>query len=91
MLKITPQLLLFPYKVGTSFNQIAMPIGIKKQIIFSTKWVIKLLRDKEKRITLSNISNILLDSLENRGLSIEKKYDNYFIAEKNHYLIKYFK
>lgn len=42
---ITPEVLLFPYKSGGLVNEVAMPITIRKQIIFATKWVIKLLKD----------------------------------------------
>jgi len=37
MLKITPDVLLFPYKLSGMVNQVALPIGIKKQIIFAIK------------------------------------------------------
>jgi hypothetical protein len=42
---ITPEVLLFPFKSGGLVNEVAMPITIRKQIIFATKWVIKLLKD----------------------------------------------
>jgi hypothetical protein len=40
MLKITPDVLLFPRKLSGVVEQVALPIGIKKQITFSTKWII---------------------------------------------------
>lgn len=40
-----------------------MPITIRKQIIFSTKWVIKLLKDKYSILKVITVTNILLDSI----------------------------
>jgi len=34
---ITPEVLLFPFKSGGLINEVAMPITIRKQIIFATK------------------------------------------------------
>jgi ribosomal protein S7 len=34
---ITPEILLFPLKLGGVTSEVAMPISLKKQIIFSTK------------------------------------------------------
>jgi ribosomal protein S7 len=34
---ITPEVLLFPLKQGGIVNEVAMPITIRKQIIFATK------------------------------------------------------
>ena len=34
---ITPEVLLFPLKLGGVTSEVAMPITIRKQIIFSTK------------------------------------------------------
>jgi hypothetical protein len=54
-----------------------MPISVKKQIIFATKWVIKLLKDKYRILNIDIVINILIDSLKNEGLSIDKKKNIY--------------
>lgn len=60
---ITPEVLLFPLKLGGVTSEVAMPITIRKQIIFSTKWVIKLLKDKYSILKVITVTNILLDSI----------------------------
>lgn len=88
---ITPEVLLFPFKSGGIVNEIAMPITIRKQIIFATKWVIKLLKDKYNILRVIDVVTILLDAIRNTGLGIEKKESVYFEAIRNRFLIKYFK
>lgn len=91
MTNITPELLLFPLKKAGIISQVAMPITIRKQIIFATKWVIKSLKDKYRTLKIKNLSKLLLDSLKNQGLAIQKKERIYFEALRNRYLIKFFK
>jgi len=52
MTNITPELLLFPLKKAGIISQVAMPITIRKQIIFATKWVIKSLKDKYRTLKI---------------------------------------
>lgn len=88
---ITPEVLLFPFKSGGQINEVAMPITIRKQIIFATKWVIKLLKDKYRIISIQNLSIILLDAIRNQGLAVDKKERIHREATRNRFLIKYFK
>ena len=91
MSNITPEVLLFPLKMAGIINEVAMPITIRKQIIFATKWVIKLLKDKYRIYKLSTITQLLLSAIRNKGLSIKKKEQVYSEAIRNRYLTKYFK
>lgn len=88
---ITPEVLLFPYHSGGIVNSVAMPITLRKQIIFATKWVIKLLKDKFRIVSVDSVTTILIDALYNEGLSIDKKLSVQIEATRNRYLIKYFK
>jgi len=88
---ITPEVLLFPLKLGGVTSEVAMPITSRKQIIFATKWVIKLLRDKYSILKVMTVTNILLDSIRNVGLGVEKKEFIHKIAKNNRFLMKYFK
>lgn len=88
---ITPEVLLFPLKLGGVTSEVAMPITIRKQIIFSTKWVIKLLKDKYSILKVITVTNILLDSIRNVGLGVEKKEAIHRVAKNNRFLMKYFK
>ena len=88
---ITPEVLLFPLKLGGVTSEVAMPITIRKQIIFATKWVIKLLKDKYSILKISNVTNILLESIRNSGLAVDRKEAQHNIAKNNRFLMKYFK
>jgi ribosomal protein S7 len=68
-----------------------MPISVKKQIIFATKWVIKLLKDKYRILNINIVISILINSLRNEGLSIEKKKKIHKEAIRNRYLIRFLK
>jgi len=77
-----PEVLLFPLKKASNINEVALPITIRKQIIFATKWVIKLLKDKYRILNVQAVVDILYDSGHNDGLIIEKKKLIYLLAEK---------
>ena len=68
-----------------------MPITTRKQIIFATKWVIKLIKDRYRIISVEDVSNILLDAIQNIGVAVDKKEKMHKEATKNSFLIKYFK
>jgi ribosomal protein S7 len=91
MLKISPVLLLFPFKLTSIAQQVAMPISFKKQITFSIKWILKLLKNNKQKITINEIIKVFLNTIENQGLALKKKEEINIEAERNHYLIKYFK
>jgi len=73
MIKITPNVLLFPYKLGGKVQGVPLPISWHKKLIFATKWVIKLLRDKYRIIKLVDVSEIILSAIYDKGLAIKKK------------------
>jgi len=91
MLKITPDVLLFPFRRGVDIFMVGLPISIRKQITYSTKWVIKLLRDKYRRIELPHTLELLINAIYDTGLAIEKKKKIYLEASQNRYNIKYFR
>ena len=89
--QITPNILLFPFKIGGKVQGVPLSISWKKKWTFATKWIIKLLQDKSRIIKLKELNDLLVLSLFNKGLSIKKKnfYNN--ISNKNRYLMKFFK
>lgn len=89
LLKITPQLLLIPKKIGSTTYGVPVYIGLRKQLTFAVKWVIKLLRDKYRRLRVEDVSESLIGSLFNKGLSFEKKMEVYKTAEENRHLLRY--
>jgi ribosomal protein S7 len=91
MSNITPQVLLFPLKSGGIVNEVAMPITIRKQIIFATKWVIKLLKDKYGILNVKDVLTLLYFAIRDKGLGVKKKKEIHELAIKNRFLIKYLK
>lgn len=91
MLKITPYILLTRKKIGSTIYGVPVYIGFNKQLIFAVKWVVKLLRDKYRRLIVNEVSNSLLGALFNKGLSFEQKKSVYKVAEENRHLLRYLK
>lgn len=91
MIKLTPNVLLFPYKLGGKLQGVPLPISLNKKLTYATKWVIKLLRDKYRKLILSDLVNVLVGALYNKELSYKKKMKSYNEGFENRFLIKYFK
>ena len=91
LIKISPNVLIFPYRIGGKFQGVPLPISWYKKIIFGTKWVIKLLRDKYDRVDLNNIVENLIFAIYNKGLSIKKKKSYSYLGYTNKSLMKKFK
>lgn len=91
MVKITPNVLLFPYKLGGKLQGVPLPISLNKKLTYATKWVIKLLRDKHRRLKLSDLVDVLISAIYNKGLSYKKKIKSYNEGFENRFLIRYFK
>ena len=66
---------------------VGLPIGFRKQVTFATKWIIKLLRDKFRRVILSDIIDLLISSIYESGIAIDKKNQIYVEANINRYIL----
>lgn len=82
---------MFPRKTASELFWVPLPIGLKKQITFATKWLISILKIKYKRVRLDHIVDILIKSIYNEGDLILKKKQVYLDAKQNNYMIRYFK
>jgi len=91
LMKISPEVLLFPKKRGGGLQWLPLPISEKKQYTFSIKWVIKLLKDKFRVIKMSTLVELLINSVYGKGLAIEKKNSVYAIADLNRHLVRFFR
>jgi len=89
--KITPEIIIFPFHKGRFVNKVAMPITLKKQITFACKWIIKSLKDKYRIINLRQIVELLINSVYNSGIAIEKKKNVYTESIKNKQFLYYLK
>jgi ribosomal protein S7 len=90
-MKITPSIDFFKVKLGGAPFSIPMPINERRRILYSVKWVIKLLIDKYKFLNLSIIIDTMVSALYNKGLSIQKKNSVYKIGKQNRHLLRFLK
>jgi ribosomal protein S7 len=75
-------------KFGGQTKMIPVPITLKKQIVFVLNWVVLSIRAQKRRVTVSEISDLLLWALENKGSSWKKRQQQHAIAVENRYLLK---
>ena len=85
MMKVSPLI-----KLKSTFGRggrvsIPLPISDKKRIVFGVKWVLKLLKYKNKSssIKVSQIVELLVSSIYGEGISIEKKESLYATGDLN--------
>lgn len=91
LLRITPDLMVYPLKLGGQIQRVPLPITPKKQYTFAVKWVIKALKEKYRSFTIAKLVDTLISAIYGRGLSIEKKKAVYESSIMNRHLIKFFK
>jgi hypothetical protein len=60
-------------------------------LTYSTKWVIKLLKDKNHKLKLHDVVDVMSSALYNTGLSFRYKILKYNECIANRFLIKYFR
>jgi len=87
-MNITPQVFLRTFKLGSVRYGIGMPISERKKISFAIKWSVKLLKDKYGGVTINNLSDLIINSLYNRGESYKLKIEVHRLAKINRFFIK---
>lgn len=91
-MNITPEVFLRYYRSGSVKYGVGMPISERKKITFAIKWTVKLLKDKNRSLTIDNLSDAIIGSLYNKSESFKLKNELYKLAINNRYLIsKYYK
>lgn len=84
MMKITPLVRLKSTWGRGGRVSIALPISDKKRLSFGIKWVLRLLKDKNKSsIKIYQIIDLLISSIYGTGISIEKKNSFHSLGESN--------
>lgn len=91
MMKISPDIIALPVRLGGAAHGVPMPISEHQRLIFSVKWVLKLLKDKYRRLDVNQVVDVMVSSLYNKGLAIEKKQSVYKQGSLNRHLLKFFK
>lgn len=88
---ITPSIYLIQKRLGRIKMGVPLPISEYKQAVFAVKWIVKLLRDENKLITITDTVDLIIASLRGKGLALKKKKEIESIALKNRYLLRYIK
>jgi len=91
MIRVTPSMVLLPLRLGGTTKSIPLPITMKKQFTFATKFVIKLIRNRNRAIKVKSIADALISAIYGRGPSIERKQAMQETASANRHLIRFFK
>jgi ribosomal protein S7 len=79
-----------PLKRGGETVAVPLPLNRQRQISFSVKWVLKLLKDNNQVVKVSQVTDMLIASLYNRGRSFEKKQETYLKSKKYKNFIRFF-
>lgn len=91
LIKITPVVILRPFKTSGVVHGVPLPITYKKQFTFACKWVIKLLKDSFRSVSPNDVADLLVSSIYDKGLAIKRREDVYKAAYLNRHLLKFFK
>ena len=65
-----------------------MPISERKKITFAIKWTVKLLKDKQRIVTISNLTDLIIGSIYNKSEAFKIKTETYKSAQLNRFLIR---
>lgn len=91
LLRVSPGVILFPIKKSGVVQGAPFPISRRKQITFAMKWVIKLLKDTNRVVTVAKMVDLLFDAIQDRGGAIAKKNYVHKKAIINKHLVKYYR
>jgi len=91
ILKILPEIILFPRKLGGRTQGIPLPIAEWKQYSYFCYWTIKLVKTKSRILTVNLLGETLANAIYNKGDAIEKKNQTYNISTENRYLLRLFR
>lgn len=91
MIRITPVIYLRPLRLGSFTQGLPLPITENKRATFAVKWIIKLAKRKNRKISIKDLANLMVLSIYNKGPVIELKKNTYTSGRMNRHLIKYFK
>jgi len=94
LLKITPDILVYPLKLGGAVQRVPLYISERKQYTYAVKWVIKLLKEKHGRIykySVRSVADTLIAAIYGKGPAIEKKLSIYQNSMVNRHLVRFYK
>lgn len=85
---IMPVIWLLPRKLGGQIQKVPASITEKKQVLCVMKWIWATWKKNTRGNTIGGLSNIVVDSVYNKGEVIEKKFGFYEIGVQNRHLIR---
>lgn len=90
MFYTAPTVFMIPARLGKFVHKIPFPISLRKKIIFSVKWSVKLLRDSKGSFRINECADHLLSSIYGEGLVFDKKRELYSESLMNRHLVRRF-
>lgn len=91
LMRITPNMLTVRMRFGGMTQEVPVPISEERRISFGVKWVIKLLKDKQQRLSVDTIVNLLLSTIYGKSPALTKKLQLHAKGVQNRHLIRFLK
>ena len=83
MSKIKPLLEVKSVRVSGSTYQVPVPVDNNKQMAYALKWLLESARSRKEKTMEERIASEILDILNEKGSSIEKRNSLHRMAEGN--------
>jgi ribosomal protein S7 len=91
MLNITPKIKLYKKRFGAQNKELPLSLFGHKKVTFGVKWFFKILKEKKRGVKPSIITDLIFESLNNKGGVIELKKRTYATALRNKFLLSLIK
>jgi len=91
IMKIMPEVILFPRKLGGRIQGVPLPITERKQYTYVISATIRALRSKMRIIILMHLVELLTSAIYEKGEAYEKKLIIYKTSSDNRHLLRFFR
>jgi len=91
VMKLMPEVILFPRKMGGRIQGVPLPITERKQYTFVISATVRALRAKMRIIILTHLVELLTSAIFEKGEAYEKKLIIYKSSSDNRHLLRFFK
>lgn len=88
-MRITPSIMLLALKKGGLVHGVASFITELKKLIYTIRWVVKLLKDKDRIVTVKSVVDLLVSAIYNSGPAIIHKKEIYARSLASRHFIKF--
>jgi len=90
LMKIMPLVILFPKRVSGVIQGVPLPIIERKQYTYAIKWIVKVIRDKFRVVSLSKVADSLALAIYEKGDAFETKVGVYKVAVENQHMARHY-